>query len=176
MKAPSSFAHLRAIVLLPFFVTVVIPIILTYLTNDFYLIPFKHLKGFIFYSLGLFFSFIGILLFIQSIILFHKIGKGTLAPWDPTKNLIVKGLYRYHRNPMITGVLCILIAEAIWLKSFYIFCWALLFFLVNHFYFILSEEPGLVKRFGEEYVEYKNNVPRWIPRLKPWRPEDSMGL
>jgi protein-S-isoprenylcysteine O-methyltransferase Ste14 len=45
---------------------------------------------------------------------------------------------------------------------------AFLFFAINHVYFILSEEPGLEKRFGQEYLEYKKNVPRWIPRLKPW--------
>jgi hypothetical protein len=46
--------------------------------------------------------------------------------------------------------------------------WALLFFLVNHTYFILSEEPGLERRFGDSFRTYKANVPRWIPRSKPW--------
>jgi protein-S-isoprenylcysteine O-methyltransferase Ste14 len=51
--------------------------------------------------------------------------------------------------------------------------WAILVFIINTVYFIFSEEPGLQKRFGEEYVEYKKNVPRWIPRLKPWKPMES---
>jgi protein-S-isoprenylcysteine O-methyltransferase Ste14 len=49
-----------------------------------------------------------------------------------------------------------------------ILAWFLLAFGVNHVYFITSEEPGLYKRFGDEYLEYKKNVPRWIPRLTPW--------
>lgn len=47
----------------------------------------------------------------------------------------------------------------------------LFFFTLNHFYFIFHKEPGLAKRFGEEYEEYCRNVPRWIPRWKPWQPE-----
>ena len=47
--------------------------------------------------------------------------------------------------------------------------WAVGFFLVNHVYFLFSEEPGLEKRFGEGYRAYRANVPRWIPRLRPWQ-------
>jgi protein-S-isoprenylcysteine O-methyltransferase Ste14 len=50
---------------------------------------------------------------------------------------------------------------------------AIFFFVLNTVYFIFSEEPGLERRFGSEYNEYKKNVPRWIPRLKPWRPGPS---
>ena len=49
-----------------------------------------------------------------------------------------------------------------------IFTWALFFFGLNSVYFILKEEPDLLKRFGEDYKNYKENVPRWIPRWKPW--------
>ena len=104
----------------------------------------------------------------QTITLFQKKGKGTLAPWKPTQKLVIEGPYRYVRNPMISGVLCILIAESLLINSVYIFYWALFFFTINYIYFIVKEEPDLVKRFGNEYENYKKNVPRWIPLSTPW--------
>jgi protein-S-isoprenylcysteine O-methyltransferase Ste14 len=66
-------------------------------------------------------------------------------------------------------VLTILVGETVAL-DWGLAIWASLFFLINHVYFVLSEEPGLVKRFGGEYVEYRRQVPRWIPRLEAYRP------
>lgn len=100
--------------------------------------------------------------------LFINIGRGTLAPWSPTKKLVVIGPYRHVRNPMISGVLMTLLGESIVVGSIGIFIWFLLFFISNHIYFVYSEEPGLARRFGPEYQVYKKNVPRWIPRLQPW--------
>ena len=100
--------------------------------------------------------------------LFINIGRGTLAPWSPTKKLVVIGPYCHVRNPMISGVLMTLLGESIVVGSVGIFIWFLLFFMINHIYFVFSEEPGLTKRFGQEYLAYKENVPRWIPRLRPW--------
>ncbi len=98
-----------------------------------------------------------------------RFGNGTIAPWSPTTKLVVNGLYSYVRNPMITGVMTTLLGETLILHSISIFTWFIIFFVINNIYFALSEEPGLVKRFGEDYLEYKRNVPRWIPRLRPWR-------
>ena len=100
--------------------------------------------------------------------LFINIGRGTLAPWSPTSKLVVIGPYRHVRNPMISGVLMTLLGESIAFGSIGIFICFLLFFIINHIYFIYSEEPGLARRFGDEYLSYKRNVPRWIPRLRPW--------
>ena len=100
--------------------------------------------------------------------LFISIGRGTLAPWSPTSKLVVIGPYRHVRNPMISGVLMTLLGESIVFGSLGIFICFLLFFIINHIYFIYSEEPGLARRFGNEYLSYKRNVPRWIPRLRPW--------
>jgi protein-S-isoprenylcysteine O-methyltransferase Ste14 len=100
--------------------------------------------------------------------MFSNIGEGTLAPWAPTQKLVVVGIYRYMRNPMITGVLFALLGEWIVLSNYALFLWFLFFFLGNHVYFIKSEEPGLVARFGEEYELYRENVPRWLPRRTPW--------
>ncbi len=79
----------------------------------------------------------------------------------------------YVRNPMILGVLIVLIGEAILFTSLSIGIWALAFLVINTGYFIFSEEPGLERKFGKEYVEYKANVPRWIPKTKAWRPNDQ---
>jgi protein-S-isoprenylcysteine O-methyltransferase Ste14 len=103
--------------------------------------------------------------------MFSRIGEGTLAPWAPTKHIVVTGLYRHVRNPMISGVLIALLGEAILFSSFSIFLWFILASIVNHVYFIKSEEPGLLARFGDEYRVYWENVPRWIPRRTPWYPE-----
>jgi len=119
------------------------------------------LAGSVLMGNGLYYLFMTIWLFIN-------IGKGTLAPWWPTKKLVVIGPYRHVRNPMISSVLMTLLGESIAFGSIGIFIEFLLFFGINHIYFVYSEEPGLEKRFGEEYITYKKNVPRWIPRLRPW--------
>ena len=120
--------------------------------------------------LGAIITAAGLVLLILSIRLFILIGRGTIMPWDPTRKLIIVGLYQHVRNPMILGVLILEIGAAVLFASRGTAVLAVLFFLINTVYFIYSEEPGLEKRFGAEYVEYKENVPRWIPRLKPWRP------
>ena len=90
--------------------------------------------------------------------------------------MIVTGPYAYVRNPMITGVVLILISEALLLGSLAIGIWAVVFLIINMFYFPFSEEPGLRKRFGKEYDEYCKNVPRYIPRLTPWKPYQETSL
>jgi protein-S-isoprenylcysteine O-methyltransferase Ste14 len=98
--------------------------------------------------------------------LFARVGRGTLAPWDPTRKLVAVGPYRYVRNPMISGVALMLLGQALFWPSVAIAIWAGLFILINHLYFIFSEEPGLESRFGENYRQYKANVPRWLPRIR----------
>jgi protein-S-isoprenylcysteine O-methyltransferase Ste14 len=116
-------------------------------------------------------SLAGLALLVLTIRMFILIGQGTIMPWDPTRRLITTSLYGYVRNPMILGVLTVEVGEAILFASWGIFFLAVIFFVINTVYFIYSEEPGLEKRFGAEYVEYKQNVPRWIPRIRPWHPE-----
>lgn len=173
MKSPSTLEQLKSILALPFMVIVVIPIAINYLTSDLEFNPIYDLNQSVIYVFGILFLLLGVPLFIQSIILFVKIGKGTLAPWNPTKKLVVKGLYRHMRNPMIFGVYIILFAESFLFKSPTILVWSFTFLLLNHLYFILKEERDLLKRFGEEYQEYMENVPRWIPRIKGWKPETN---
>jgi protein-S-isoprenylcysteine O-methyltransferase Ste14 len=114
---------------------------------------------------------LGLVLFIWCVSLFAKVGQGTLAPWDPTRKLVAVGPYRLVRNPMISGVTLLLIGQALFWGSWQVGLLACIFICINHVYFVFSEEPGLEKRFGESYRLYKANVPRWIPRLRPWSGE-----
>jgi len=128
-----------------------------------------HISFHLFAGLALILS--GLTMMIITISSFIRIGKGTLAPWAPTKQLVIKGPYRYVRNPMILGVMTVLLGEALSLWSKNIFIWAGAFFLINTIYFILYEEPNLEKRFGEEYRRYKKHVSRWLPHVKPYQSE-----
>ena len=110
----------------------------------------------------------GVRLIFDTIFLFATSGKGTLAPWDPTRSLVVEGPYRRVRNPMITGVGLVLLGEAALFGSPAILAELGVFALANALWMPLVEEPGLVRRFGEEYLEYRGAVPRWIPRREPW--------
>jgi protein-S-isoprenylcysteine O-methyltransferase Ste14 len=101
--------------------------------------------------------------------LFHSIGQGTAAPWDPPQRLVVAGPYRHVRNPMLTSVFIMQAAESLLLNSWAIFALLVVFVFANTLYFPLVEEKSLEKRYGEAYREYKKNVPRWLPRLCPWR-------
>jgi protein-S-isoprenylcysteine O-methyltransferase Ste14 len=106
----------------------------------------------------------GLAMWVWTVRLLARIGRGTLAPWDPTTHLVVEGPYRHVRNPMITAVLCVLLGEALLFGSLAILWFALGFFVVNWVWFVLVEEPGLERRFGDEYRAYVAAVPRWLPR------------
>jgi len=134
-------------------------------------LPFPYVRV----ALAIIVTGLGLLLVVTTIRLFARIGRGTLAPWDPTRKLVTRGVYAYTRNPMISGVLFILAGEAILFRSWAVCAWAAVFFLINTAYFKLSEEPGLVKRFGQEYLTYRDNVPMWLPRLRPWRLDQDGG-
>jgi protein-S-isoprenylcysteine O-methyltransferase Ste14 len=110
----------------------------------------------------------GFVLFVATVFLFATRGRGTLAPWDPPSRLVIDGPYRYVRNPMIAGVILIIIAESLVFRSMSLAEWAAAFFAINAIYFPLLEEPQLERRFGEEYRQYKRHVRRFIPRIRPW--------
>lgn len=155
---------LKTILLLPFNVVVIIPCFILYFSGYHYNSPdIKYLiAGILLLSAGLFLAG-------WTMVLFNNVGKGTLAPWNPPENLVVKGPYCYVRNPMIIGVLLVLISEYFLLNAIEIFWWTVLFFIINNIYFYVFEERQLENRFGEEYKKYKKNVPMWIPRFIPWK-------
>jgi protein-S-isoprenylcysteine O-methyltransferase Ste14 len=118
--------------------------------------------------LGLALICAGFALWLWTVRLFARIGRGTLAPWDPTERLVVEGPYRHVRNPMITAVTIVLAGEAALFGSSSLLIWLAAFVAINHVYFRVFEEPGLEARFGEEYSTYRRQVPRWLPRRTPW--------
>jgi protein-S-isoprenylcysteine O-methyltransferase Ste14 len=159
--------HLLSILLLPFMAVIGVPF---WLLTGFREIDYRWHGGwfdvFLPRCAGAVLFLGGLALFVWCVGLFAKIGKGTLAPWDPTHNLVDAGPYRFVRNPMISGVALMLLGEALFWGSWFVGTWTGIFLCINHIYFVLSEEPGMERRFGESYRVYKKNVPRWVPRLR----------
>jgi len=122
--------------------------------------------------LGVGLGLLGLVLALATMRLFLTVGRGTPAPWDPPLELVVHGPYAHVRNPMISGVSFMIAAEALILGSWPLAVWLGVFFLGNWAYFPLREEKTLEKRFGDAYLRYRANVPRWVPRWRAW---DSRG-
>jgi len=97
---------------------------------------------------------------------FALIGGGTPAPIAPTKILVVKGLHRFVRNPMYTGVALVIAGQAWLFHSPPIAIYMVCMLLTAHLFVLFYEEPTLRKQFGEEYDRYRETVPRWIPKLR----------
>ena len=168
----SKWAHAGSF-MLPIGVLIIIPWLLMWITNDTtigWFLPFT--LDVLVLLIGVTVLVTGVLLLVHCIRMFANIGEGTLAPWAPTQKLVVVGIYRYMRNPMITGVLLAQLGEWIIFSNYALFLWFLFFFLGNHLYFMKSEEPGLVDRFGKEYEDYRDHVPRWLPRRTAWTPSN----
>lgn len=170
-----AWKHIRAVLALPVMATIVIPGTLLFFTGLDTLGLWERwpISRFIVPVVGVLLVGVGLTLMVSTIRLFAKIGKGTLAPWNPTQKLVVQGVYLHVRNPMISGVFFVLLGEAVGFASLPLVGWAAFFIVGNMIYMPLVEEPGLVKRFGEDYEEYRRNVPRWLPRLKAWEPGGS---
>jgi len=92
-------------------------------------------------------------------------GRGTPAPIDPPKELVVKGLYRYVRNPMYVGITLILLGEALLFESAVLFLYVGLLLVWFQLFIVYYEEPTLRRLFGASYESYCKSVSRWIPGL-----------
>lgn len=157
---------------LPFVVLIIIPAFLLILSTDCSLAwEFDPVINILLMVVGFALMFSGVALLVVCIRLLSRIGQGTLAPWAPTQKIVVEGPYRRTRSPMLSGVLIVLLGESILFSSLSIFFWFALAWAMNHIYFIKSEEPALLARFGDDFRLYMENVPRWIPRRTPWCPE-----
>lgn len=106
---------------------------------------------------------IGAGILVMSIWSFARVGKGTLAPFDETQELIVIGLYRYVRNPMYIGVITILLAESWFFFSTRLLMYTAFCFLVANILIIGYEENRLGHKYGDEFRRYCEHVGRWIP-------------
>jgi len=154
--------------MLPGTVVVFVPGMLVWLSRDSSVAAQLASPGQAVFWLGLLAMAVGLSLAIWTSKLFLKVGEGTPAPWDPPTKFVVLGPYRHVRNPMISGVLFMLMGEAFLVRSVIIAGWTIIFFLANAFYLPNFEERELAGRFGEPYKEYKKHVRRWVPRLSPW--------
>jgi len=105
---------------------------------------------------------IGLMVMLHCILNFAVKGRGTLSPADPTKQLVITGLYKYSRNPMYVGVMLILIGEAIYFHSINLWIYLLMVCIAFNIFIILNEEPRLRRDFGEEYNRYCKKVRRWL--------------
>jgi protein-S-isoprenylcysteine O-methyltransferase Ste14 len=165
----SRWRQARAIALLPGMVTIVVPALILMLGDGPRFGWELHAPlDALMIALGVVLVAAGFSLWFWTVQLFARIGNGTLAPWDPTQKLVAEGPYRHVRNPMIAAVTAVLLGEAAILGSPGILVEAAVFAGVNHLWFVIGEEPGLERRFGESYSEYRRSVPRWVPRRSPW--------
>ncbi len=110
----------------------------------------------------------GILL--AAVVSFYRRGRGTLAPWDPPRHLVVQDLYRFNRNPMYVGVTAILIGWAIVTGNPWNYAYAALIPVVFHLRVVLYEEREMERLFGQDWDAYRRAVPRWGLRFRPYIP------
>jgi protein-S-isoprenylcysteine O-methyltransferase Ste14 len=104
---------------------------------------------------------------------FATLGRGTLAPVDPPRHLVVRGLYQYVRNPMYVGVGIVLFGELMVAQTAAMFWYLLVWFLAVNLFVLGYEEPMLRRTFGASYDEYVRSVNRWLPSLPSGLPRDS---
>jgi protein-S-isoprenylcysteine O-methyltransferase Ste14 len=111
----------------------------------------------------------GIPVLLDSFMRFALQGLGTPAPVFPTRRLVVTGLYRYVRNPMYVAVVSVIGGQGLLLGNLRILEYGALVWLAFYIFVIGYEEPTLKRSFGPEYDAFRAHVPRWIPRLSPWK-------
>jgi protein-S-isoprenylcysteine O-methyltransferase Ste14 len=118
-------------------------------------------------AIGFVLMAVGFVLLLWCVRDFCAAGKGTLAPWDPPKHLVIVGLYRYVRNPMYISVLTLLTGWAIAAGSPSLAIYTVILAIAFHLRVLLFEEPRLAKLFGPDWTAYKTSVSRWLPRATP---------
>ena len=106
---------------------------------------------------------------IESFVRFAIKGLGTPAPPLPTRHLVVSGLYRYVRNPMYLAVSGAIFGQALIFGNTSLLEYGAFVCLGFHLFVLAYEEPSLQARFGPEYLRFCSEVPRWIPRIRPWQ-------
>ncbi len=109
---------------------------------------------------------IGFLLLLWCVRDFYVAGKGTLAPWDPPKNLVTVGLYRYTRNPMYVAVLTLVGGWALYFQSLYLTAYVIILAIGFHIRVVVAEEKWCADSFGADWETYKAQVNRWLPFKK----------
>jgi protein-S-isoprenylcysteine O-methyltransferase Ste14 len=158
MTAPLFFKNLVFTVLVPGTFGVYLPMAIAHRTGA------KAQAVGPLWFLGLALLALGTMIYLLCVIEFAGRGQGTPAPIDPPRALVVSGLYRYVRNPMYLGVLCVVLGLTSLTGSTALLAYAGGLWLMFEVFILLYEEPALRREFGEAYVEYCTQVRRWIPR------------
>jgi len=116
---------------------------------------------------GMLVGAVGASVALWCILAFALVGRGTPAPFDPPRKLVVRGPYKYVRNPMYLGAGLALAGAALFYQSASLWAYTAGFLLLMHLFVILYEEPTLHRSFGEEYETYCRRVRRWLPKARP---------
>jgi len=116
--------------------------------------------------IGILTGTIGAVIALWCVVTFVTIGKGTPAPFDPPRRLVIRGPYRFVRNPMYIGAAVALGGAAVYYESIPLLVYICLFLVIAHLFVIVYEEPTLLRTFGPDYEEYCCHVRRWWPRLR----------
>jgi len=111
----------------------------------------------------------GLPVLLDSFARFALQGLGTPAPLFPIRNLVVSGLFRYVRNPMYVSVVSLILGQGLFFGSVRVLEYGIAVCVGFYLFVLIYEEPTLRKSYRSEYEEFCANVPRWIPRLRPWR-------
>lgn len=106
---------------------------------------------------------VGAIIYLRCAWDFSIAGHGTPAPIAPPEELVVRGFYRFTRNPMYVGVTTVLVGEFVLTSSLVQFAYASIVFVIVRTFVVYYEEPNLRRRFGESYERYCATVPRWLP-------------
>ncbi len=114
---------------------------------------------------GVFVALAGAALALWCILTFALVGRGTPAPFDPPRRLVVTGPYRYVRNPMYLGATLVLVGAALVFRSRALLVYAGGFLAAMHVFAVGYEEVALARLFGQDYAAYRAAVPRWVPRV-----------
>jgi protein-S-isoprenylcysteine O-methyltransferase Ste14 len=117
---------------------------------------------------------VGVIILLNTFLRFVIEGGGTPAPVAPTEHLVVGGLYRYVRNPMYLAVVATILGQGLLLGRPILLLYGALIWAVVALFVRFYEEPVLRGQFGVEYETYRRSVPGWLPRLKPWHPDNDI--
>lgn len=161
--------HIVLLFVLPFILVVAVPLWLARLFD----VPLAAAGGgggTALLVVGGAFAVAGLALYVSSVVQIAQQQDRPLAPWDPPRQLVLRGPYRFVRNPINSGVIFVLFGEALALQSLPHLLWATAFLAVSLVYVPVLDEPQLEARFGDDYRRYRRHVPRFLPRLSPWRP------
>jgi len=171
MKAFLALRSLLFLILIPGTVAGYIPLRILRASSQLFIPPLS-----ISFALAAGLALLGICVLLVCVWDFFEAGRGTLAPFDPPRRLVVRGLYRFTRNPMYNGVILLLLGEVWFFHSTTLLRYTLVMFVIFHLMVVVYEEPALEAQFGDSYRAYRVAVPRWGFTVRPFAGQRSENL